>query len=69
MVAEVKCTTLNFFENHYNNFQIENLNEKVKEVDFWKENKYHPDPLFYQVSNSSVLNEKIRYLTPIINLA
>ena len=34
------------------------MNEQVKEVDFWKENKYHPNPLFYQVSNSSVLNEK-----------
>ncbi|WP_109077559.1 hypothetical protein [Aggregatibacter kilianii] len=64
VVAEVKCTTLNFFENHYNDFQIENFNERVREIDFWKENKYHPDPLFYQVADSGVLNKKGKIFDP-----
>lgn len=68
IVAEVKCTTLNFFENYYDNFQIEAFNEKISETDFWRENKFHPDPLFYQVIDSDILNEKCKIFDPNNNL-
>ena len=61
VVAELKCTTLNFFESHFDDIQIEHL---TSEIDFWQKHQYHSNPLFYQVANSGVLHEKGKTFDP-----
>lgn len=52
-VAQVKCTTLNFFEHHYNEFTIEGTS----------------DTLFYQITNSPELRAKAPLFDPTGSLA
>jgi len=63
-VAKIRCINLNFFEYNYNNFNIENVDRDINYLDFWKENSYHPDSLFYQVINSEILSEKKKQFDP-----
>ena len=63
-VLTQRCINLNFFEYNYNNFNIENVDRDINYLDFWKENSYHPDSLFYQVINSEILSEKKKQFDP-----
>lgn len=56
MVAELRCITLNFFELYAG--QVEVINYQEDTLPFWETNGYHPDPGFYQVMNSPILDEK-----------
>ena len=53
IVAEVKCTTLNFYEFNYNGFSFSE--------ESGDENKYSG---FYEVVNSNYLQEKVRIYDP-----
>ncbi|TNH41527.1 hypothetical protein [Photorhabdus luminescens] len=57
-VAEVKCITMNFFDINHQNYSIEGQNFTINRIEFWARNGYHPDPGFYQVINSNILNSK-----------
>ncbi|MFT2789724.1 hypothetical protein ACMV5I_06585 [Serratia sp. T13T92] len=62
VVAELRCITLNFFDNHYDSFEIKGgINN---EMAFWEENGYHPNPQFYQVVNSDILENKSKLFDP-----
>lgn len=62
VVAELRCITLNFFNNHYDSFEIKGgINN---EMAFWSENGYHPNPQFYQVENSDILENKRKLFDP-----
>lgn len=37
IVAEVKCTTMNFFETHHNDISVIELADNQDDVAFWKE--------------------------------
>lgn len=63
-VAEVRCTSLNFFETYYKQLEIDNEKEGTDFLNFWKESKYHPDPLFYQVEDSQILSSKGKIFDP-----
>ncbi|MCY1660179.1 hypothetical protein [Chryseobacterium sp. SL1] len=63
-VAEVKCTTLNFYEFNYNNYEIFNINEDLEKVEFWRKNNYNPDSGFYQIDNSEWLKTKSNIYDP-----
>ena len=54
LVAELRCTSLNFQESNYGNFEIFNINENdLTEYEFWVVNGYHPSAGFYQVDESN----------------
>mgnify|MGYP007025792195 CR=1 FL=1 len=42
-VAELKCSSLNFHETFYNDYEIFDVSEGSDDFEFWKENGYHPD--------------------------
>ena len=62
VVAELRCITLNFFDNHYDSFEIKGGIDN--EMAFWEENGYHPNPNFYQVVNSYILENKRKLFDP-----
>ncbi|WP_447876531.1 hypothetical protein [Serratia fonticola] len=62
VVAELRCITLNFFDNHYDSFEIKGGIDN--EMAFWEENGYHPNPQFYQVVNSDILESKRKLFDP-----
>ncbi|CAI1920500.1 Uncharacterised protein [Serratia fonticola] len=62
VVAELRCITLNFFDNHYDSFEIKGGIDN--EMAFWEENGYHPNPQFYQVVNSDILENKNNIFDP-----
>lgn len=55
-VAEIRCVTLNFFELYTG--QVEGIHHQEDTLTFWERHGYPPDPGFYQVMNSSILDEK-----------
>lgn len=55
-VAELRCITLNFYESNHLKYQIPGI--KDDELEYWKKTGTHPDPKFYQVTNSDWLMEK-----------
>ncbi|WP_293200653.1 hypothetical protein [Paenibacillus sp.] len=55
-VAEIRCVTLNFFELYTG--QVEGIHHQEDMLTFWERHGYPPDPGFYQVMNSSILDEK-----------
>ncbi|KAA8784174.1 hypothetical protein ABIE27_001157 [Paenibacillus sp. 4624] len=61
-VAELRCITLNFFELYTD--QIEGISQQDDVLAFWESNSYHPDPGFYEVMNSPILNEKRTLFDP-----
>ncbi|PHM35795.1 hypothetical protein Xmau_04454 [Xenorhabdus mauleonii] len=58
IVAELRCITMNFFDINSQNYSIEEKNIKKNRIEFWERNGYYPDPGFYQVANSDILNSK-----------
>ncbi|MEX2990151.1 hypothetical protein AB4K08_20360 [Serratia fonticola] len=62
VVAELRCITLNFFDNHYDSVEIKGNIDN--EMAFWEENGYHPNPKFYQVVNSDILGNKNKLFDP-----
>lgn len=64
IVAEVKCTTMNFFETHHNDISVIELADNQDDVAFWKEKGYHPDSGFYQLSHSDYLEAKRHLYDP-----
>lgn len=62
VVAELRCITLNFFDNHYDSFEIKG--DIDNEMVFWEKNGYHPNPQFYQVVNSDILENKRKLFGP-----
>jgi hypothetical protein len=62
VVAELKCITLNFFDYHYDGFEIKG--DIADEMIFWEKNGYHPNPQFYQVVNSELLDKKVKIFDP-----
>lgn len=61
-VAELKCTSLNFYEAMYDQFEIFNLNDGGDNWKFLEENGYHPDSGLYQVDSSELLEKsKLKY--------
>ena len=67
-VAELKCSSLNFYETFHNSYEVFYVNEGVNDLEFWKENGYHPDSGFYQVDKSQWLRESISKYDPQNNL-
>ncbi|MGO4528917.1 hypothetical protein AB4Z30_07535 [Paenibacillus sp. 2TAF8] len=61
-VAELRCVTLNFFELHAG--QVEGIPLAEDTLHFWETNGYHPDPGFYQVMNSPILDKKRAFFDP-----
>ncbi|MCG8707915.1 hypothetical protein JHU04_001113 [Brenneria sp. 4F2] len=55
-VAELKCTTLNFFDVNYDNFELQHEVNDV--IGFWEERGISPNPHFYQIINSNVLTSR-----------
>ncbi|MDV5354766.1 hypothetical protein QM201_07625 [Enterobacter asburiae] len=55
-VAELKCTSLNFYEFHHGEFVIESINNDV--VGYWEKKDIHSDPGVYMVSSSEVLESR-----------
>lgn len=64
IVAEVKCTTMNFFETHYKDISLIDPTGNQDKITFWKEKGYHPNSGFYQVSNSEYLETKRNLYDP-----
>ncbi len=62
VVAELRCITLNFFDSHYDSFEIKG--DIDNEMVFWENNGYHPNPQFYQVVNSDILENKRKLFDP-----
>jgi hypothetical protein len=62
VVAELRFITLNFFDNHYDSFEIKG--DIDNEMVFWEKNGYHPNPQFYQVVNSDILENKRKLFDP-----
>ncbi|WP_323862766.1 hypothetical protein [Xenorhabdus szentirmaii] len=62
-VAELRCTTVNFWEFHYSDFIIENVagNDGMA---FWRKNNYSADPHFYELANSKILEERGKRYDP-----
>lgn len=56
-VAELKCCSLNFHETFHKGYEIFDVSEGGSDLEFWKENGYHPDSGFYQVDKSDWLKE------------
>ncbi|GEM59300.1 hypothetical protein B0A78_03905 [Flavobacterium columnare NBRC 100251 = ATCC 23463] len=67
-VAEVKCTTLNFYEFNYNEFEILKDDYDIEKVEYWKINNHNPDSGFYRVENSEWLQTKYKLYDPTGNL-
>jgi hypothetical protein len=67
-VAELKCTTLNFFESNYDEYQILNADKGSNKVEFWEKYQYNPDSGFYQVADSEWLKSKTKLYDPQNNL-
>ncbi|MGY5954954.1 Aminopeptidase N [Kosakonia sp. BK9b] len=65
-VAELRCTTLNFFEAHHNDFLIQPDVENV--IACWQEKHLHPQSGFYQVMDSPLLQQKGRLYDPLQRL-
>lgn len=61
-VAELLCITLNFFELYAG--QLEGISQQDDVLAFWETNGYHPDPGFYEVMNSPILDEKRTLFDP-----
>jgi hypothetical protein len=61
-VAELRCITLNFFEHHTG--QVEGISQQDDVLAFWETSRYHPDPGFYQVVDSPILDEKRTLFDP-----
>lgn len=61
-VAELRCITLNFFEHHTG--QVEGISQQDDVIAFWETNGYLPDPGFYQVVDSPILDEKRTLFDP-----
>lgn len=55
-VAELRCITLNFYKSNHLKYQIPGI--KDDELEYWEKTGTHPDPKFYQVTNSDWLMEK-----------
>ncbi|WP_196892251.1 hypothetical protein [Aureivirga marina] len=69
IVAEINCISLNFFEKYdENEFEIFKINEGLTDLEFWKENNYHPDSGFYQVDNSKKLEKNNKIYDPLNRL-
>lgn len=68
-VAELKCCSLNFHEAFYDEYEISDLKEGGDELEFWKENGYHPDSGLYQIDKSEWLKESKSKYDPQGNLA
>lgn len=58
IVAELRCITMNFFDINHQNYSMEGKDPKANRIEFWERNGYHPDPGFYQVTNSDILGSK-----------
>ncbi|MEK3825910.1 MULTISPECIES: hypothetical protein [Paenibacillus] len=61
-VAELRCITVNFFELHAG--QVEGISQQDDVLAFWETSRYHPDPGFYQVVDSPILEEKRTLFDP-----
>lgn len=57
-VAELRCTTLNFFEYHGDQVEVRGNATNDDPFAFWEAHGYHPDPGFYQVADSPILQER-----------
>lgn len=55
-VAELRCTTLNFFDFNYDHFQLQNEVDDM--ISFWEKNGINPNPHFYQIIDSEILSSK-----------
>lgn len=62
IVAELRCITLNFFDSNFGGFELQN--EVGDEIDFWECGGIDPNPRFYQVKNSDILNAKANIYDP-----
>lgn len=69
--AEVRYKMVNFFEWEYGNFLIQNeffdldkLTNTSSLLEYWAKNGIHPDPGFYQVQDSSMLEKKGKKYDP-----
>ncbi|WP_248063263.1 hypothetical protein [Paenibacillus silvae] len=61
-VAELRCITVNFFELHAG--QVEGIPYTEDILHFWETNGYPPDPGFYQVMNSPIIDQKGKLFDP-----
>lgn len=61
-VAQLKCTTLNFFEARHEEYKIECKVDDT--LGYWKETGINPDPGVYSVGDSKVLGEKGTFYDP-----
>lgn len=69
--AELRCVTLNFFEQYYGEVGVEKPAEDecpANELDFWEKYGYHPNPGFYQVYPSAILQDKAEIFDPLDRL-
>jgi len=63
-VAELQCTTLNFFECYASQVEVRGEGTDDDPFAFWKVHGYHPDPGFYQVADSPILQERESLFDP-----
>ena len=63
-VAELRCSSLNFYEAFHGGYNVLNVNKGGSDLDFWKENGYHPNSGFYQVDESEWLRESVARYDP-----
>ncbi|GGH66189.1 hypothetical protein GCM10008014_46330 [Paenibacillus silvae] len=61
-VAEMRCITINFFDLHAE--QVAGIPYSEDILSFWETNGYPPDPGFYQVMNSPILDQKGKLFDP-----
>lgn len=61
-VAELRCITVNFFELYTD--EVEGISQQDDVLAFWETNGYNPDPGFYQVVDSPILDEKRTLFDP-----
>jgi len=64
LVAELRCVSMNYQESHHGDYKVFNMDESLKEHEFWTTHGYPPHPGFYQVDDSKWLSDSVEKYDP-----